>query len=165
MGSAPFMKKAAPFAGAGAGVGLSAEDQFYKDMLAQQQAAESAAAAVKQQQLAQEKEMLQMQLQQAWAIAQQNLAQAQKEMAASIGMQPSQLQGQMWGQALPYALPKGTSVAPGFEYGGPMQQLYKMGGSQFTPGQTGRISPYPQPSQSQIMQWVSNAMKQYGPGG
>lgn len=112
----------------------------------------------------QQQEQQQAQLRQAWAIAQQELAHAQNVMASQIGTGLSQQQGQMWAQGLPYALPQGTQVAPGFERGGPMQQLYRMGGAQFRPGQTGRISPQPPPSFGQTMGWVNQAMGQFGAG-
>lgn len=138
---------------------------YQQAQIAQGQATAGATAAWRQQQLAQDKELLKLQLQQAWQETQAKLAQAQADMAANIGIRSSELQGQMWGQGLPYALPRGTSVAPGFEHGGPAQQLYRMSGAQFTPGRTGRISPQPQPGMGQIQKWVSEAMQKYGPGG
>ena len=105
------------------------------------------------------------QLKQAWMVAQQELAHAQNVMASQIGTSLSQQQGQMWAQGLPHALPQGTQVAPGFERGGPMSQLYRMSGSQFSPGRTGRISPSPPPSFGKTMGWVKQAMGQFGAGG
>lgn len=128
--------------------------------LGQGQQQMGATAAYRQQQA----EHAQAQLKQAWMVAQAELAHAQNVMASQIGTSLSQQQGQMWAQGLPYALPQGTQVAPGFERGGPMQQLHRMSGAQFTPGRTGRISPQPAPSQQQMMQWVQQAMGQFGAG-
>lgn len=133
--------------------------------LAQEQSTAGATAAYRQQQLAAQQAQQQAQLQQAWAIAQQELAHAQNVMASQIGTQVGQVQSQIWAQGLPHALPQGTTVAPGFERGGPMQQLYRMGGARFTPGVTGRISPQPGPSQQDLMGWVQQAMQKYGAGG
>lgn len=134
-------------------------NEFQAGSLEARAAEASALAAWRQQQQAHDT----AQLQQAWAKAQMELAHAQNVMASQIGTSLAGTQGQMWAQGLPYALPQGTQVAPGFERGGPMSQLHRMSGSQFTP-RTGRISPSPPPSQQQLMSWVESAMQQYGAG-
>jgi len=123
---------------------------------------QQASLAQQQAQAAAQQAHQQAQLQQAWAIAQQELAHAQNVMAASIGTQSAQIQSQSWAQGLPHELPRGTTVAPGFERGGPASQLYRMSGSQFNPGTTGKIAPSPAPSMSDIMGWVQQAMGKYG---
>lgn len=134
--------------------------QYQMGQLGQGQTQMRATALYRQQQA----EQAQAQLKQAWMIAQQELAHAQNVMASQIGTSLSQQQGQQWAQGLPYALPQGTSVAPGFERGGPVSQLYRMGGAQFTPGVTGRISPQPPPSFGKTMGWLQQAMGRFGSG-
>ena len=101
-------------------------------------------------------------LAQAWQIAQAQQAQRQKEMAAAIGQQVAQLQTQAWGQGLPYALPNtGQRTAPGFEAGGPMSVLAGISGAAYNPGAY-NIAPNPAPSANQMMDWINQAMNQYG---
>jgi len=111
-----------------------------------------------QQQRAQEAYQ-QQQLAQQWAMAEMQRQQQAREMAAQIGTQTAGLQSQMWNQALPYALPSGTQYAPGFGPGGAVAGLAALGRTPYVPTQ---MTPYPMPTQQQIMEWVRQAMAQYG---
>jgi len=138
--------------------GLSQEKFAYQqqqDMLARQLAQQN--LGMRQQEFGLE----QKGLEQAWMIAQQQLIQSQREMAAAIGSQIAAIQGQTWAAGLPHELPRGTQFAPGMGPGGPASRLARMSGSQFAPM---RIAPSPPPSPQQLMTMVQQAMGQFGPG-
>lgn len=115
-----------------------------------------------QQQFAGQQEYQQQSLAQARMIALQQLAQAQRELAAAIGGQVAGIQAQTWAAGLPHELPTGTQFAPGMGPAGPASRLARMGGAQFTPM---RIAPSPPPSPQQQFNLYHQAMGRFGPGG
>jgi len=144
-------------------MGLSREEfawQQQQAQLAQQLAQQK--FGLSQQQFAGQQEYQQQSLAQARMIALQQLAQAQRELAAAIGGQVAGIQAQTWAQGLPFELPRGTQFAPGMGPAGPASRLARMSGSQFTPM---RIAPSPPPSPQELMTLVQQAASQFGPGG
>jgi len=86
--------------------------------------------------------------------------QQQREMAASLGQAVAAMQAEVWRQGMPYALPRGTTYAPGFERGGPVQGMYASAGLQYRPQPLGVANP---PSAEQMEQWIQSALARFGP--
>lgn len=120
----------------------------------QQQQQQWAAEMQAQQQLQQQ------QLQQQMALAEMERKEARNRQAQQIGLDLTGMQQQSWAQGLPYALPKGTTTPPGFEIGGPVNQLATMSGqSGYSPMQ---IAPYNPPQPQQMMDLIAQAIARFG---
>jgi hypothetical protein len=89
-----------------------------------------------------------------------NRAQQQREMAAALGQAITNLQSQQWAEGLPWVLPDDTTFVPGYEPGGPVSTLARMGGANYTPP---RAQQAPPPSREEMESWLQSALAQFGP--
>lgn len=87
------------------------------------------------------------------------LAQQRQQMASQMGQAITGLQSQQWATGLPWALPDDTTFVPGFEPGGPVGDLARMGGSVYTPP---RAQQWPAPTKAEMEQWLADALARFG---
>jgi hypothetical protein len=93
------------------------------------------------------------------ALADAQMAQQRRLAAQQLGESLANMQNQSWATALPWQLPKNTPWAPGTEPNGALAGLSSLAGIGYTPT---RIYADPQPSMSQLLDWVSQATKKFG---
>jgi len=86
--------------------------------------------------------------------------QAQREQALALGQAIANAQSQQWAEAMPWVLPADTTFVPGFEPGGPVSQMARMGGATYTPP---RAQKAPPPTAAEMEAWLQSALQHFGP--
>lgn len=137
-----FMAAIGAFGGGGA------DNSLGYAQLAQQQEEFAQRMALEQQALAQQAELARLQREE-----------QRRALAMQIGQAMNELTARNWETGLPWTLPKGTQYAPGFEPGGAVEGISRIGNVAYTPQRLVASNP---PSRETMQQWLDDAIAAWG---